>query len=166
MPTMPIIFVRAAMFAALIAGASPILAHGPVVNATAATTALAPSARGAAAIVDAFHSALRNGDTKAAAALLSDDVLIFESGEVERSKGEYAAHHLGADAVFAQAVKTTVTRRSGRSDGKTAWIASEGRTIGNYKGHALNLVTTETMTLRHVGQTWVIVHIHWSSGKR
>ena len=166
MPAMPTAFVRLALFAALVAGPSPILAHGPVAKDAAGTTALAPSARPAAAMVDAFHSALRRGDTKAAAGLLADDVLIFESGEVERSKTEYAAHHLGADAVFAKAVRSTVARRSGAADGRTAWIVSEGRTIGSYKGQAIDLVTTETMLLRRVGRSWLIGHIHWSSAKR
>ena len=44
-----------------------------------------------------------------------------------------------------------------------AWIASEGRTTGTYKGKALDLVTTETMVLRRSGHGWKIVHIHWSS---
>ncbi|MEO7365595.1 MAG: nuclear transport factor 2 family protein [Sphingomicrobium sp.] len=166
MPDLPTIFARAAMVAKLAAGASPILAHGPVVKATVATSAVAPAARGAAAAVDAFHAALGRGDTRTAAALLADNVLIFESGEVERSKAEFAAHHLGADAIFAQAVRSTVARRSGNADGKTAWIVSEGRTVGRYAGQAIDLVTTETMLLRRVGQTWRIAHVHWSSAKR
>ncbi|HEY1143049.1 MAG TPA: nuclear transport factor 2 family protein [Sphingomicrobium sp.] len=128
--------------------------------------AFSASARGAAATVDAFHAALRRGDTKAAAALLADDVLIFESGGAERTKAEYAAHHLPADAVFAQLVSSTVTRRAGRGDGAGAWVASEGRTTGTYKGKALDLDTTETMVLRRIGQAWKITHIHWSSAAR
>lgn len=46
------------------------------------------SARDAGATVDAFHAALRRGDTAAVAALLADNALIFESGEAERSKRE------------------------------------------------------------------------------
>jgi ketosteroid isomerase-like protein len=140
------------------------VAHPQAQGAKAPAAAVAPAARPAAAVIDAFHAALNRGDTQGAAALLANDALIFESGSAERSKAEYAQHHLPADAAFAQAVPSAVTRRSGGSDGTTAWIASEGRTSGTYKGKALDLVTTETMVLRRVGKAWKIVHIHWSSG--
>ena len=123
----------------------------------------APNAREAVAVVDAFHAALKRGDTIAAAALLADDVLVFESGGVERSKAEYAARHLPADAEFAQATSSVLTHRNGRSDGTVAWIASEGRTTGKFRGKAINSASTETMLLRRLGSRWKIVHIHWSS---
>ena len=128
-----------------------------------AQDAIAPSAREAVAVVDAFHAALKRGDTIAAAALLANDALIFESGGVERSKAEYAAHHLPADAEFAQATSSMVTHRNGRSNGTLAWIASEGRTTGKFRGKAINSASTETMLLRRSGPGWRIVHIHWSS---
>jgi ketosteroid isomerase-like protein len=56
-----------------------------------------------------------------------------------------------------------VTRRAGRSDGAIAWIATESRTTGTYKGKTIDLTATETMILRRAGGTWKIVHIHWSS---
>ena len=151
--------------AAMLALAAPLSAHERAPE-TARAGALAPSARDAAATVDAFHAALQRGDARAAAALLADDALIFESGGAERSKAEYAAHHLPADAEFTKLVTSTVTRRSGRADGGLAWIGTEGRTTGTYKGKALDLATTETMVLRRVGGAWKIIHIHWSSEKR
>ena len=125
--------------------------------------ALSASAQGAAATVDAFHLALRRGDTRSAAALLADDALIFEGGGVERSKQEYASHHLAADAAFSKVVRSQLTRRAGNSNGILAWIASEGRTTGTYKGKALDQITAESVVLRRTGRTWKIVHIHWSS---
>jgi ketosteroid isomerase-like protein len=145
--------------------APPLSAHEAAPSA-AQPQALSPSARGAAATVEAFHSALRRGDTSAAAALLDEDALIFEEGGAERSKAEYAAHHLPADAEFSRLVSSVVTRRAGHSDGQLAWIATEGRTTGTYKGKALDLLTTETMILRRAGSTWKIAHIHWSSQRR
>ena len=129
-------------------------------------TATQPAATGrsAAATVDAFHAALHHGDTAAAAAFIADDALIFESGGVERSKAEYTGHHLAADAEFSRAVTSVVTKRTAHANGAFAWVASEGRTTGNYHGRALDLVTTETMLLRRAGGAWKIVHIHWSSG--
>lgn len=125
--------------------------------------AVAPSARPAAAVVDAFHAALRRGDTKAALSHLAGNALIYETGGVERGRQEYAAHHLGADAAFAQTVPGTVTRRAGEAVGSVAWIATEGRTTGTYKDKAIDRITTETMVLRRVGGVWKIAHIHWSS---
>jgi ketosteroid isomerase-like protein len=122
----------------------------------------APSAE-AEAVVDRFHSALARGDTKAAAALLADDALIFEEGGAERSKAEYAAHHLPADAAFSQAVKSSTARRSSDASDGVAWVASEGRTKGTYKSRPIDRVTAETMVLRQTAEGWKIVHIHWSS---
>ena len=132
----------------------------------ALTRAVAPSARPAAMVVDAFHAALQRGDTKAAVAHLAENALIYESGGVERSRQEYASHHLGADAAFAQAVPGTVTRRAGEALGNYAWIATEGRTTGTHKDKAVDRVTTETMVLRRTRGAWKIVHIHWSSAAR
>ena len=165
MLTTPKALVRASLFAALIAAALPIMAHGPVTKAAAGPTTVAPEARGAAATVDAFHAALKGGDARAASAILADDVLIFESEEVERSKAEYAGHHLGADIEFERAVKSTVTARAGKTSGNMAWIASEGRTTGNFNGRAIDVASTETMVLQRVGKAWRIVQIHWSSAK-
>lgn len=125
--------------------------------------AIAPSARPAATVVDAFHAALRAGDTKGAMSHLAEKALIYEAGGVERGRQEYASHHLGADSAFAQAVPGKVTRRAGEAVGNIAWIATEGRTTGTYKGKAVDRTTAETMVLRRQGSAWKIVHIHWSS---
>lgn len=157
------ICVRISLSAALLALAPPLWAHEPVAKSTQ-QNALPPSARGAAATVDAFHAALHRGDTRSASALLAGDALIFEEGGAERTKTEYAAHHLAADAAFSKVVSSSTVRRSGGSTGMLAWIATEGRMTGTYKGRAVNRTTTETMLLRCVGRGWKIVHIHWSSG--
>ncbi|HYE29178.1 MAG TPA: nuclear transport factor 2 family protein [Allosphingosinicella sp.] len=144
---------------ALLAWASPAAAG------EADSEPVAVAARAAAATVDAFHAALRAGDTEAAAALLADDALIFEEGGAERSKAEYAARHLAADAAFSKAVPGVRTRRRGDSAGGMAWIASEGRSKGRYRGTDVDRVTAETMVLRRSGEAWRIVHIHWSSAQ-
>lgn len=162
---MPMIALCGAMIAALLGLAPALAAHEPTTK-TAQAGALSPSARGAAATVDAFHAALRKGDTRSASAMLASDVLIFEGGGVERTKAEYEAHHLAADAAFTQAVPSVLTRRAGHALGPTAWIASEGRTMGTYKGKPVDRVTAETMVLRRTGRDWKIVHIHWSSAAK
>jgi len=130
-------------------------------TSTAAASVVVP--REAAAVVDAFHAALGRGDTDGAAALLDPNVLIYESGRAERSKAEYAAHHLPADAIFAKAIRRTVTRRSGRAVGSSAWVATEATSKGKYKNKAIDSFGVETMVLKRIGKTWRIVHIHWSS---
>ncbi|MFL6730446.1 MAG: nuclear transport factor 2 family protein [Sphingomicrobium sp.] len=130
--------------------------------------ALAPRADAASgigpeAVVDAFHAALAKGDTARAAALLADDALIFEEGGAERSKAEYAARHLPADAEFSKAVKAAMTRRASQSAGGMAWVASEGRVSGAFHGKAIDRLTTETMILHRTNRGWRIMHVHWSS---
>ncbi len=128
-----------------------------------ASGSIAAEAAGAATAVDAFHRALKSGDTAAALTFLAPDVMIFEEGGAERSRDEYASHHLGSDAAFAAASQTAVTRRSGWADGQIAWITSEGRTTGQVNGRAVDRLTTETMVLKRHAEGWRIHHIHWSS---
>lgn len=149
---------------------SLLLVAMPTLTATAQVPAAAPSAaqlspaaRDAAMIVDAFHGALQAGNQAAAAALIASDALVYESGRAERSRTEYASHHLAADAAFAKATTRTITRRSGHIDNDVAWIATEAKTSGTYKDRPINGVSTETMVLRRSGGSWQIVHIHWSS---
>ena len=155
----------AAAVAAVLSLASPVAAHEAPASA-APERLVSVSARGAADIVDAFHAALKRGDAEAAAALLADDALIFEEGGAERSKSEYAAHHLPADAQFSRGVSSVISRRAGHSQGALAWIATEGRTTGSYKGKPVDLATAETMVLRRSDGSWKIVHIHWSSAAK
>lgn len=129
----------------------------------AAAGVVAAEAGDAAAVVDAFHAALKQGDTAAALALLAPEVMIFEEGGAERSRAEYESHHLGADAAFAAASESTVARRSGWAAGDVAWITSEGRTTGQFNGRAVDRLTVETMVLKRHAEGWRIHHIHWSS---
>ena len=114
-------------------------------------------------VVDSFHRALKDGNREAALALLDEKVLILEGGGAERSKAEYAAHHLDADAEFIRAVPTEITRRTVEADGTMAWVATEGRTKGGFRGRDIDKVSAETMILRRSSEGWKIVHIHWSS---
>ena len=143
---------------------APAVAHSPVTRSPAATR-LAPALRQPAAVVDAFHLALRQGRTADALALLADDALILESGSIEAGKAAYAAQHLAADAEFAAATTSQTYRRSGAAAGTIAWLASEGRTRGIFNGKAIDQHTTETMVLRRDADGWRIAHVHWSSRK-
>ena len=117
-------------------------------------------------IVDAFRKALTDGDSKQAMALLSDDVLIYESGGAEASKAEYASHHLEADIAFLRGIKQSVTARSAQASGDMALVTTQGATVGTYKDKSINSASTETMVLRLTEGKWKIVHIHWSSADK
>lgn len=118
------------------------------------------------ATVDRFHAALTEGKVEAALKLLSDDVLIYESGRAERSKAEYASHHLKADAEFAGASQRKLVKRASWVGTDTAWVTTETEATGTFKGRALALTGTETMILRRTTGEWKIVHIHWSSAAK
>ena len=150
-------------FSIAVLSSTPVLAQDHAPHPAPAAGSVAVEAVDAAAVVDAFHAALKTGDTAAALALLATDVMIFEEGGAERSRDEYASHHLASDAAFAAASETTTSRRSGWSDDDVAWITSEGRTTGQFNGRAVDRLTTETMVLKRHADPWRIHHIHWSS---
>lgn len=129
----------------------------------AAKTQQVETSKPAADTVDAFHAALAAGDTKQALALLADDVLIYEDGGAEKSKDEYAAHHLEADMAFLKGVKQSAVAHSAQVNGDVAWVMNQGKTTGTYKDKAINSASTETVVLRRIDGEWKIVHIHWSS---
>lgn len=147
----------------LIGGAQAARAHDPAIAATSPASPLAGDAANAAKVVDRFHAALAAGDTSGAAALMSDQVLVLESGGAERSKAAYAAHHLAADAAFQKAARATQLRRVGGASGDLAWVATEGRVQGQSGERIIDRMTTETMLLARTGEGWRIVHVHWSS---
>ena len=125
----------------------------------------AMAADGPADVVKAFHVALESGNKPAAEALLSAAVKIFEQGHVEKSKEEYASHHLDSDIEFSKAVKSIVRDTEVVIEGGLAFVVSQSETKGTFQGKPIDLVGLETMVLRNVEGSWKIVHIHWSSRK-
>jgi ketosteroid isomerase-like protein len=112
-----------------------------------------------------FHAALASGDKKTVTSLLSPEVVIFESGYVERSRDEYAKHHLDSDIEFSKATKRKVTQHSEHVEGNTATVLQETTTSGTFKGRSADAIGLETAILERDGGNWVIVHLHWSSRK-
>lgn len=137
---------QTALFAALALAA---------LNAFAATT---PSQT-----VESFHAAMAAGDQKTVLALLSPDVVIYESGHVERSRDEYAKSHLPSDMAFGKATARKVTRHIEHAEGNSATVLQETTTNGSFKGKPVKSVGLETAVLEKSGDGWVIVHLHWSS---
>jgi hypothetical protein len=115
--------------------------------------------------VEAFHVALASGNTKAATELLSPEVLIYESGFVERSRAEYASHHLAGDIAFLKTANRKVLQEGQRTEGNTAIVWQETETTGSSKGKEIHLLGTETAVLEKKADNWTILHVHWSSRK-
>lgn len=122
-----------------------------------------PGSKGPVAAVEAFHAALSAGSAAKVEALLDPNVLILESGNVERSRQEYASHHLPSDLKFMRATRYQLKRQTGDTVGDLAWVASEAALTGEPGGKAVDLVSTESLVLKKTASGWKIVHIHWSS---
>ena len=134
-----------------------------------ATALFATSASSLAAspkeTIAAFHAALSSGDRTKATSLLAPDITIYEAGHVERSREEYAGHHLGSDMEFAKNATRKVLKQTERIDGKTAILWEETETTGTVRGKPVHAFGTETAILEKNGDNWTIVHVHWSSRK-
>ena len=115
--------------------------------------------------LEEFHAALKAGDTATATARLAPGVTIYESGHVERSRDEYAAHHMPADMKFAKASTNRVLKQTERREGTMSVIWTETETLATIKGKDVTTRGTETAMLQKTGDNWVIVHLHWSSRK-
>ena len=113
----------------------------------------------------AFHDALTSGDKARAVSLLSPEIAIYESGYVERSRDEYASHHLGGDIEFAKNSTRKVLKQTERIDGNTAVVWEESETTGTVRGKPVHVFGTGTAVLEMKGDAWAIVHVHWSSRK-
>lgn len=130
-------------------------------NATSATDSMADAEP--AKVVERFQQALSSGDTATALSLLDENVRIFESGGIERSRGEYASHHLAADAGFLRGATIRQLSRNGDEVGDLAWVGSESLITASDDGKPAELASSETMILKKENDGWRIVHIHWSS---
>lgn len=148
--------------AAVLVAASAAQAHEPAATPAPAGR-MSPSARAAQQAVEGFHAALAAGETQRALDYLAPDVLIVEEGGAERSRAEYASHHLAADAAFTHAVSSATLSSTGDAIGDLAYIVTESHMTGAYNGKPVDRLSAESAVLRNGPAGWKIVHIHWSS---
>lgn len=140
------------------------LAHGPEAHAKmAASSPVNDPAKPAVDVVERFSAALQAGDLERAGELLSDDVLILESGGAENSREEYLGGHAIHDAAFLKEAHVVVARRTARVEGPLAWVGTESELHTTKEDKAMTLLSTETMVLKKTAAGWRIAHIHWSS---
>ena len=155
----------ASLFVAALLGFPHFVASHDKTPTAAVPAAAAADARTApaVAVVQQFSTALQKGDLVAAGALLTDDVLILESGGAERSRDEYLGHHAKGDAEFLKSAHVQKIRQTARVEGALAWVGTESEIHLTKDGKPVTLLSTETMILRQSAGAWRIVHIHWSS---
>ena len=125
--------------------------------------AIADSVPSALETTTQFSEALDNGDEQTIKSLLASDVLIYEGGGVESSLEEYASHHLSADIKFLSGMKREVISQAIFDYGDIAVVTTEARLQGNYREQPVDSKSTETLLLKQDGESWKIIHIHWSS---
>lgn len=134
-------------------------------GASATPSSASADSSAVAKAVNDFHSAISQGDSTAALALLASDAVILESGGVE-TRAEYRSHHLAGDIGFAKAVKSTDGPVGVTIEGNSAWTTRASSTQGTYNGRAINSVGAESMVLTKGPSGWKIRSIHWSSRNR
>lgn len=116
-------------------------------------------------VINAFHAALAAGDSTAALALLAEDVVILESGNVE-DKAHYRSGHLAGDMRFAQAVPPDRGEISVRRVGDAAWAWSTSTREGRMGEREVSSRGAELMVFQRLDGAWRITAIHWSSRSR
>ncbi len=149
-----------------VSGAGPLIAQVERSHRRALASATGDSVA-ATRTVESFREALARGDSTGALALLAPDVIILESGEMQRFD-DYRSHHLGADIAFARAVPSTHTLVSLRVEGNTSWVTSTSATQGQFNGRAVNSAGAELIVLTRGarGGAWRIRAVHWSSHRK
>lgn len=118
------------------------------------------------ATVNAFADALRKGDAATVTQLLAPDVLIYESGGQEASRDEYASHHMKGDMNFLASAQIERLDQKAFVQGDIAVVATRSGIAGASKDKSIDVLSTETITLKNAGGAWQIVHVHWSSRPR
>jgi len=117
------------------------------------------------AILAAFKQAMQADDVSAATDLLDIDLTVYEQGYVEKSRDEYLSGHFHDDAKFTKSTRQEILHSSSGNSGDQAWIITDSRTLGQYRGKKVDSMGTETILLHREGESWRIHHIHWSSHK-
>jgi ketosteroid isomerase-like protein len=127
----------------------------------------APVADSAAIVgtIERFHDAIAAADSIGALALLTDDVVVLESGGFE-TRGEFRRHHLAADIQFARSAKIERRVRSVTRRGDVAWVAATSTVTRVADGREARYSGAELMVLVLTPSGWRIGAIHWSSRAR
>lgn len=128
---------------------------------TWAQTAMLP-----ADAVDGFRAALKRKDTGAALAFLDRSLVVFEFGVSDPTIEAYALSHLPGDIDMAAVSDWSLQSRRVGGSGNERWVLSSYHVTGTLPdGKPIDQVMQETAIVRRVGDSFRIVHLHWSSDK-
>ena len=116
-------------------------------------------------VIEEFHTALAEGDSAGAMALLAPDAVVLEGGSVE-TREDYAAGHLMADMAFLAGLTSEVVSRTVTMGNDVAWVSTVSHSDGEYNGRTIKSSGAELMILNRMDDGWRIRAIHWSSGRR
>jgi len=117
------------------------------------------------AVVERFGKALESGDRVAVLDCLAPEVVIFEHGGAELSREEYASHHLDGDLAYLAEIDVRVVDRKVLDGADRAIVLTRTESSGQSNGKPVASRGTETLVLERRGERWLIVHVHWSSGR-
>ena len=116
--------------------------------------------------VDGFHAALKRKDTGGVLSYLDRSLVVFEFGVTDPTVEAYALSHLPGDIDMAAVSEWTLQARRVGGSGDERWVLSTYRVIGKLPdGKAIDQVMQETAIVRRAGDSFRIVHLHWSSDK-
>jgi ketosteroid isomerase-like protein len=131
-----------------------------------AGAAWAQTAKLPADAVDGFHAALKRKDTGGALSYLDRSLVVFEFGVADPTVEAYALSHLLRDIDMAAVSDWTLQARRVGGSGNERWVLSTYHVTGKLPdGKAIDEVMQETAIVRLVGDSFRIVHLHWSSDK-
>ena len=131
-----------------------------------AGAAWAQTAKLPADAVDGFRAALKRKDTGGALSYLDRSLVVFEFGVADPTVEAYALSHLLRDIDMAAVSDWTLQARRVGGSGNERWVLSTYHVTGKLPdGKAIDEVMQETAIVRLVGDSFRIVHLHWSSDK-
>ena len=131
-----------------------------------AGAAWAQTAKLPADAVDGFHAALKRKDTGGALSYLDRSLVVFEFGVADPTVEAYALSHLLRDIDMAAVSDWTLQARRVGGSGNERWVLSTYHVTGKLPdGKPIDQVVQETAIVRRVGESFRIVHLHWSSDK-
>ena len=131
-----------------------------------AGTAWAQTARLPADAVDGFRAALKRKDTGGALSYLDRSLVVFEFGVADPTVEAYALSHLPGDIDMAAVSDWNLQARRIGGSGDERWVLSTYHVTGKLPdGKPIDQTMLETAIVRKVGESFRIVHLHWSSDK-
>jgi|AP95_1055475.scaffolds.fasta_scaffold00447_2 ketosteroid isomerase-like protein len=115
--------------------------------------------------MDSFHAALAAGDSVGVVSMFAEEVDIVEGGNVQ-SRLDYFSGHFRGDAGFLSALEREGLSFTARNRGNTVVVISTSRLTGMRGDRKINMISAETAVLGRRDDGWMIMSLHWSSGRR